>query len=710
MLVVWKRSPLLRLFLPFAIGIAIQVCFAPNVAMVIGVLICFSMVACIIHFRKKRLHYSHRHFPAMLYFVIFFLMGDVVVHISDPRLRDSYFTNFTREGSVLRIRLLDAPIEKDKSVKLTAEVMAVMNEDYIQHSVGQLLVYLKKDSSSLHLHVDDEVWISAGLNKIAGQKNPEEFDYANYQGYHHVYFQSYADSSHWKFSKRPDRHSFIGWFISCREYLLQILDEHHIEDREFAVLSALVLGKSTGIDAELMSAYAGVGAVHVLAVSGLHVALIYVLLAPLMKKLLHSNKWRLIKTIIPTLLLWTYAGITGFSPSVLRAALMFTFFIVADNYQKQNNIYNTMSASALVLLIYNPMMLLELGFQLSYLAVLGIVVLQQKIVTLFYPGNKLLIWAWKLTAVSIAAQIATFPITIYYFHQFPNYFLLSNFLVIPLSTLILYISLSFFAFSWVPVLANFLAQLSAFLTRIMNDIMIRMNELPQSVTDGISISLPDAICISGMIVFFSGWLFWKKSKALLPAIVFTFILCCFQLDEKCHILQKDEVCFHSIRGGWCISGIISDKAYLIGSHEMVSDERNRKFHIQSYWDKTGVEESVYLDVDSMRRYEDGYCKIDFPLMQIGDKRILFIDSTSLSHLDDVKFDYCMIDGSDRKLFFSDSSMKYFESKTILLGEKVRVGMKQYLWEHLSETARFFNLADGAVICRNDTTAHFSAWR
>ncbi len=710
MLVVWKRSPLLRLLLPFALGIGTQVCFAPNVAMMMGILICFSIAASILHFRKKRLHYHHRHFPAMLYFVLFFLLGDVIAHISDPRLRDSYFTNFTREGSVLRIRLLDAPIEKEKSVKLTVEVMSVVNDENTQRSMGHLLVYLKKDSSSLHLQVDDELWMSSGLTAITGQKNPEEFDYANYQSHHRIYFQSYADSSDWKFSKRPDHHSFIGLFISCREYLLEILKSHNIEEREFAVLSALVLGKSSGIDAELMSAYAGVGAVHVLAVSGLHVALIYVLLAPLMKKLLHSNKWRLIKTIIPIVLLWTYAGITGFSPSVLRAALMFSFFIIADNYQKQNNIYNTMSASALVLLLYNPMMLLELGFQLSYLAVLGIVVLQQKIVTLFYPGNKLLIWAWKLTAVSIAAQIATFPITIYYFHQFPNYFLLSNFLVIPLSTLILYVSLSFFAFSWIPVVGNFLAHLSAFLTRVMNDIMIWMNELPQSVTNGISISLPEAICISGMIVFFTVWLFWKRSGALLPALALTAILAFSQVIEKLHIIEQEEFCFHSIRDGWCISGIYSDRVFMIGPGETVMDDRSRKFHLQSYWDKMGVEEFDYLAIDSLKRFSNKYCRLDYPLVHIGETKILFIDATSIKLIGEIEFDFCLIDGADRKLFFNESTMKYFEGKTILLGEKVRTGMKQYLWKHLSEKAHFFNLSDGAVIYSNGMTAHFSVWR
>ncbi|MBL0317577.1 MAG: ComEC/Rec2 family competence protein [Flavobacteriales bacterium] len=567
---------------------------------------------------------------------------------------------------------------------------------------------MKKDLSSLNLQVDDELWMSSGLTAIAGQKNPEEFDYANYQSHHHIYLQSYADSSQWKFSKRPKHHSSLAC-SSCREYLLDILKSNDIEEREYAVLSALVLGKSTGIDAELMSAYAGVGAVHVLAVSGLHVALIYVLLAPLMKKLLHSNKWRLIKTIIPTILLWTYAGITGFSPSVLRAALMFSFFIIADNYQKQNNIYNTMSASALVLLLYNPMMLLELGFQLSYLAVLGIVVLQQKIASLFYPGNKLLIWAWKLTAVSIAAQIATFPITIYYFHQFPNYFLLSNFLVIPLSTLILYVSLSFFAFSWIPVAGNFLAHLSAFLTRVMNDLMIWMNELPESVTNGISISLPEAICISGMIVFFTTWLFWKRSGAILPALALTLILAFAQVNEKLHIGHQENLFSQHAR--WLVHlGNLFRSGFYDRPGETVMDDRSRKFHLQSYWDKMGVEEVDFLAIDSLKRFSNKYCRLDYPLMQIGDTKILFVDATSIQQMSEIEFDFCLIDGADRKLFFNDSTMKYFEGKTILLGEKVRTGMKQYLWKHLSENAHIFNLGDGAVICRNGMTAHFSLWR
>lgn len=495
MLYVWKRSPLLRLLLPLGTGILFAMSFHFSLAVTICLLMFFTLAACVIHFRKKKIAFQYRFVPALLFTAMFFLLGVLLTTMADPRRNVDYFIRQWQEGKVAKVRLDEAPTSKEKSLKVVVSVIAVGDDNFQIETQGKLLLYIRADSASRRLRVDDEIFINCDLNEVNSVRNPFEFDYANYLGNHKIYYQAFADSNSWLLHSSPPRHSFLGMFIACREHLLEILSQQKMEQQEFAVLSALVLGKTSDIDMELMSAYAATGAIHVLAVSGLHVGLIYVLLSPLMRRLFPKNKFKWAKTIIPVVILWVYAGLTGFSPSVLRASLMFTFFIIADNFQKQNNIFNTMSASALVLLVINPFMILELGFQLSYLAVLGIVVLQKKITSLIYVKNKLLLWAWQLTSVSLAAQIATFPLSVYYFHQFPNYFLLSNFIVIPLSTLILYISLAFFALCWNETTSNFVAHISEVLTRIMNDIMVWMNELPYSVTRNMVIGGLEALLI-----------------------------------------------------------------------------------------------------------------------------------------------------------------------------------------------------------------------
>jgi competence protein ComEC len=704
MLVVWKRSPMLRLLIPFVLGITTSTMVKVNVALIAGVFICFTITAAVIQFRKKKLHYNHRHIPAVLYAVIFFTLGGLLAFFSDTRIRPSFFSHFIQEESNYRLRLLDAPVEKEKSWKVLCEVINVKNGVDVVNASGSVLLYLQKDSAMQTLCVDDVLWCRSTPTLILSPKNPYEFDYATYQSRHRVYYQMYVMEDQWVLSSRPTRHSFMGYFITWREDLLAILKSSRIEEREFDVLAALVLGKSVGIDAELMSAYAGVGAVHVLAVSGLHVALIYVLLAPLMKRIFRTSKGRVFKTLVPILLLWIYAGITGFSPSVLRAALMFSFFIVADNYQKQNNIYNTMSASAFVLLVANPMMLFELGFQLSYLAVLGIVVLQQRITNLVYPKGKILLWMWKMTAVSVAAQIATFPITIFYFHQFPNYFLLSNFLVIPLSTAILYAALSFFALCWFPSVGNFLAQLSAFMTRLMNDLMVWMSSLPASITSGISISALEFLIITVALICCCAWLLWKKSRALIPLLFCIALLCSTQCVEKCKLVRQDEICFHSIKGADCITYIHGETGVVIGDNELMQDERRKKFHLQSYWDALGMKskQTFHFDRDTIA-LDDRFIG-NFPFIQLGSQRIVYVDSTSVQLLDSVQADFYIF---DCRLYLKEKDLLAFIGKDIILGHQLKDGMRNYLWEKLHDQARIFDLRDGAVIARADSVGHFS---
>jgi competence protein ComEC len=226
-----------------------------------------------------------------------------------------------------------------------------------------------------------------------------------------------------------------------RDFFLTLIEQHVKTKDELAVASAIMLGYRDYMNADIVQAYASSGALHVLSVSGLHVGVLFLALQFLLQWMDKYRQLKWVKVLLVLAVMFFYAVLTGLSPSVLRAVVMFSFFVIAKAINRDNNMYNVLGISCLLLLFWNPYLITEVGFKLSYLAVLGIVVLYPILQPLLTFKNKLLKGAWSITCLSIAAQIATFPISLYYFHQFPNLFLISNLIIIPASDFVLYLGM-----------------------------------------------------------------------------------------------------------------------------------------------------------------------------------------------------------------------------------------------------------------------------
>src|SRR5678815_5428568 len=240
--------------------------------------------------------------------------------------------------------------------------------------------------------------------------------------------------------------------------------------------------------------YSNTGVVHVIAISGLHLGLIYWLLAWLFKPL-QKRKFRWLRPIFILTGLWLFSLLAGAQPSVLRSAVMFTCFVLGDALDKRSSIFNSLALSALLLLCINPFWLWDVGFQLSYAAVLSIVIFMQPIYHWFYIKNKLLDLIWKLNAVTIAAQILTVPIGIYHFHQFPLNFLFTNFLAVPLSSLIILDEILLCIISFIPPVTALIGKSVSWLIWMMNTYIERIEMLPFSLWDGLQISIPQSILL-----------------------------------------------------------------------------------------------------------------------------------------------------------------------------------------------------------------------
>jgi competence protein ComEC len=365
--------------------------------------------------------------------------------------------------------------------------------------------------------------------------------------------------------------------------------------REQATAAALVLGVTDGLDNELLQAYASTGALHVLAVSGLHVSIIYWIILLVLKPLdtTRSMKWLL--AFISVFILWSYAFISGWSPSVLRAVTMFSFVAFSRPWRQSTNIFNTLASSMFCLLLFDPYYIMSVGFQLSYLAVFGIVFLQPRLYGLWEPSGRLLDEIWKVSSVSIAAQIATLPIGLYYFHQFPTYFLPANLAVIPISFVVLVLGLAVAVFAFIEPLVWILGWILTMTVKLMNGLVIAFEQLPFSVIDNIYITPLQCLIIACLIGSVTLLFIQKGFCWLFIAFVFAFGLSVTQWHRHISMRHLAKVRIYNVRGQSVIDHVAYRKSLVV-----YDSTQNMEHIVRTYLHPAGLPEGV-TSFSSMQR-------------------------------------------------------------------------------------------------------------
>ncbi|MCF1420294.1 ComEC/Rec2 family competence protein [Mangrovimonas futianensis] len=313
-------------------------------------------------------------------------------------------------------------------------VVSILELDY-KKSMGDALLLVKKDSTLRELKIDDIVLSKTKLEPLKPPLNPGQFDYSAYLSNKQIYSQIYATNT--QILKIGEQRSLIGLADQVRNTIHKKLSKYNFSKDELAVIQALLLGQRNHISSELYNDYTNAGAIHILAISGLHVGIILLILQWLLKPLEQFRYGKCYKMVLIIFLIWSFAVIAGLSASVTRAATMFTAIAIGLNLNRPTNTINSLAISAFVLLVLKPSFLFEVGFQLSYLAVLGIVLFQPFFDRFWNPKSIILKKFWQAATVSLSAQFGIFPLTLYYFHQIPGLFLLSNLVVIPLLGFIL---------------------------------------------------------------------------------------------------------------------------------------------------------------------------------------------------------------------------------------------------------------------------------
>jgi competence protein ComEC len=490
--------------------------------------------------------------------------------------------------------------EKANSYKADLHITKVRYDEMFETCQSNVVAYFEKSHESGKLRYGDKIIFEAIVNDVTTPGNPEEFDYRTYMFNRGIVGQVYIKESKFNIIERNKGNIIFAVAYKLRNSLSNVYVRNGIEGRELAVLNALSLGDQSEIDPETRQSYAYSGATHILSVSGLHVGIIYVLFNFFLKFLerLKSKRFRYglwIKVVILLLFLWGFALLSGLSPSVKRAALMFSFVVLGQAGKRYVSIYNSLAASAFVLLIINPYDITDIGFQLSYIAVISIVLFQPVITRLFTIKNRVLYYVWSLTAVSIAAQIGTFPVTLYYFHMFPNYFILTNLFVIPLSTGILYLSVLMPVFSFSAFISKYIGILLKYTVYGLNDSVQLIERIPFSYSNHIRFDASDVLFVYLIIVFVSLFLFNKSSRYFKSALIVTVLWISWSSIGKFIEADKTEMIVYNINGETAVN-LIGDKNYLIADSSILIDDK-LKYGALNYWVSRGKPDFEYININ-----------------------------------------------------------------------------------------------------------------
>ena len=496
----WREMPFVRLIIPFALGIltAIFWQFIP-IVLIQSVLIISGFGVLLLSIFK--MPFRWRWLFGIPLSMMLFSGGYASVFYKNELNHEQHFEHLklSAQASYI-IGVIVDKTEKPHHQRLILSVKKMgTTVDSLHEVSGNLLIYLKKDtalSSTSSLQYGDLVILNTKIRDIEAPKNPYSIDFQQYWHFQNVHYQSFIDSTQLTLVAHNQGNPVIALAQRWQLYFISILKQYLGEGKEWVVASALLLGSKEAISEDIRNAYIESGAMHILAISGMHILLIFKLFERVLNLYKSGNRrWRWVKTIILIIIIALFTLVVGLGTSVLRAAVMASFVAVGQAMKRKVSIFNILAVSAFVLLLCNPYWLMDIGFQLSYAAVLGIALFTAKFKKLLAFKNNLLNYVWGNISIGLAAQLMVTPISVYYFHQFPTWFWLSGLLIGGVADAALIAGILFFIFNKIPLLGYVLSKILFGLLWIMNNLVFAIQKLPFSLIDGISLSVGFVILV-----------------------------------------------------------------------------------------------------------------------------------------------------------------------------------------------------------------------
>ncbi len=617
---VWKKAPFLRLLIPVIIGILLQWYIQFDWEQILLAAVCFAIAFTAFQLLPLVLRFKFQTLQGFLINLLLIVLGLFITYQKDIRYRENWFGNIYHDSDYIIATINEPLLEKNKSYKAEAVVDNILHNETVKNTAGKIIIYFEKDSANeLSLKYGDKILISKKLQEIRNSGNPGAFNYQRYSAFRQIFHNVFLKKNDWLLLDGKNINPFNQFLFTARRNVLNILQKNmQGHDDQLAIAEALLIGYMQDLDKDLVQAYSNTGVVHIIAISGMHLALIYVMLVWIFNKMPFIRKSKIIKVIFILSCLWLFSLLTGGAASILRSAVMFSCIVIGENFGRKTSIYNSLAASAFILLCYNPYFLWDVGFQLSYLAVLGIVIFQKPIYHLLYIKNKWVNKLWALVSVSLAAQIFTFPVCIYYFHQFPTLFLFTNIIMVPLSSLILFVEIFLIALAWMPFVGSLIGKLTWWLVWLMNKIILWFNDLPFALWDRISASVASTLILYAFIVCAGYWLLNKSKTALRLSLLLLLGFVILTGYTKWQTAIQQKLIVYNVPQHQSIDFINGNTYKFIGDSVLLADGMLQNFHLKS----GRIALQLNKKVDSIPALHQNN-----HLYQFNNKKILLIDQT-----------------------------------------------------------------------------------
>lgn len=659
-----------------------------SIVLAIILIVLFIYARWVIDWRKKWL-------PGLLAGGLLFTLGILITNMQfkseispAPQFQTDYIAQLVKD-----------PVLSDKSVKTVLKVNPVSDSISQFYHDREVLAYLVKDSLSSKLRIGDVILINGKLSKPDVPRNPYEFDYPEFLALNGIYHTVFINSNAWKYIDHSNVFSLRLIASNIRNYLLGALAENGLNDREFSVAAAVILGYDNLMDPDLEQDYVAAGAMHILCVSGLHVGVIYLVINYLLGFLNRNRVQKYLKVIILLLTIWTYALITGLSPSVQRASLMLTVFIIGNMVQRNRDPYNSLAASAVLMLLVNPLLLFNVGFQLSYSAVLGILTFHNPLYRLIYFKNPILDKTWSIFVLSFSAQLGTFPLAAHYFHFFPTYFWLTNLFIFPLSFAIISTGFAFLLISWLPFIPKLVGLALSGMIYLLNSSVGLVRYLPYHGLDDLYFPWIKVILIYVLILLTYQLFIKRRIRFLLPIMIVALFLLGFQAFRNYHLVKQEKMVVYSINRQSAVEFIQGRNSICLLDSTLFPDQKKQNYHLKNARVNWGLsEQNSLLNKEILTGEFPLWFDSEFGLF--GNKKFVIVDGRREFYDNKgqkLKVDILVITG--RKRLNMQVIASCFEFDTMILDGSVPYWKRKRLIEEAeSRGLKYYDVSqDGAYI-------------
>lgn len=543
----FKSIPFLKIVLPYIIGIICSLNFFINSSIhVIFVITVILWVISFIFQKTDTTSFVKKTIFILLSNILLFVLAyesSYIYNARNNKLHYSHFVNSKKQKIIATVN--DIIVTKEKYIKIPVDINYIEHNQKWNYVQGKSIIYLKT-SQIEKLEIGEKLYAQAKFNVISNPKNPYEFNYKKYLEQQNIFSIVFTNKENAFSISEKNVTTFANFGTKIKAKVVAILKNNSLSKQTAAICSALLVGYDDEIDNYIIQSFSHTGTLHILSVSGMHTGVLYAVIIWFFSLIDKNEKYKKTRFITITLFLILFVFITGLSPSVLRASLMLIIMLCGKTFFKQSNTYNTLLFSAFIILLYNPYLLIDVGFLLSYFAVFGILYLYPIINNLYFFKNKIIQFAWSSTIISFSATLFTLPISLFYFNQFPIWFILSNLLIIPISTVLLICAALFLIIYKITSITAIIAYLMNSCSTIMIWISSLTDNPKYGYIDSISFNNYDLV----FTILFIITLLWIFNSKKYYVVLISGIVCLLWIISSINLYiaqskQNEFIVFHT---------------------------------------------------------------------------------------------------------------------------------------------------------------------